>query len=151
MPLKHVFSNILPPGYRLFIVRSVPAASAHKKYSAGKFKACLSGTAFFTGVFICWCWGQKVFWPHDATDFSALRAPEILKTFEIAHFSEKNGSFSCFYGSQSRAFSCKHDKHDLLTLASLILYYQDWRRNGWYAARGGIGHASSWDISCICI
>ena len=49
------------------------------------------------------------FYSHDTTDFSALCALEILKTFEIAHFSLKNGSFSCFFGSSRHAFSCKHE------------------------------------------
>ena len=35
---------------------------------------------------ILWCWGQKVFWPLWYTDFSALCALEILKTFEIHSF-----------------------------------------------------------------
>ncbi len=33
-------------------------------------------------AFTIWCWGQK----YDTTDFSALRAHEILKTFAIRSF-----------------------------------------------------------------
>ena len=32
-----------------------------------------------------------------------------------------SGCFLMFYGSQSHAFSCKHEKHNLLTLVSNIL------------------------------
>ena len=52
------------------------------------------------------------------TDFFAFHAPEILKHSKSAHFSAKNGYFLMFYGSQSHAFSCKHEMHDLGTLAS---------------------------------
>ena len=38
-----------------------------------------------------------------------------------SHFSTKNGYFSVFCGSISHTFSCKHETHDLLTLAS---FYQ---------------------------
>ncbi len=51
-----------------------------------------------------------------------LRTPEILKHLKSAHFSPKNGCFSVFYGSQSHAFSCKHETHDLLTLVSYMMY-----------------------------
>ena len=67
----------------------------------------------------------------------ALCALEILKTFEIAHFffekmacclrsasvGAEQTSTGClaphvFRGLKVMAFSCKHEKHDLLTLAS---------------------------------
>ena len=56
--------------------------------------------------------------PHDATDCSALRASTILKIFKIR---PNRAAFSCFYGSQSHVYSCKHESHDLLTLASYSL------------------------------
>ena len=62
--------------------------------------------------------GSKVFDLMIPTDFFAFHALEILKTFEIRSFSTKNGYFLMFCGSQSHAFSCKHEKHDLLTLVS---------------------------------
>ena len=71
--------------------------------------------------FILWCWGQMAFWLKWCTDFFALRASEILKHLKSAHFSSKNSCFSVFCGSQSHAFSCKHEMHDLLTLASYLL------------------------------
>ena len=67
------------------------------------------------------CWDQKQLTPAMPTDFFAFHALEILKHSKFAHFSLKNGCFLMFGGSQSHAFSCKHETHDLLTLASL--YY----------------------------
>ena len=63
---------------------------------------------------------SKGFAPMMLTDFFAFHAPEILKYSKSAHFSTKNGYFLIFYESQSHAFSCKHEMHDLLTLASYI-------------------------------
>ena len=58
---------------------------------------------------------------HDTTDFSALRALEILKHLKSAHFSAKNGFFSVFYGSSRYAFLCKHEKAYLFD-PGVILY-----------------------------
>ena len=57
------------------------------------------------------------------TDFSALRAPEILKTFEIRPV---RATFSCFYGSQSHPIACEHALDDLLTLASCYYHSIFW-------------------------
>ncbi len=57
------------------------------------------------------------------TDCFAFHALAILKHLKFAHFSMKNGYFSVFVGSISHAFSCKHEMHDLLTLASSF-YFQ---------------------------
>ena len=57
--------------------------------------------------------------PHDATDCSALRASTILKIFKIR---PNRAAFSCFYGSQSHVYSCKHESHNLLTPASCNMY-----------------------------
>ena len=51
----------------------------------------------------------------------ASLAPSALNTFEIAHFSPKNGSFSCFCGSSRHAFSYKYETHVYLTLVSYNL------------------------------
>ena len=69
---------------------------------------------------------------HDTTDFSALRALEILKHLKSAYFSSKNSSFSVFLGSSRHAFSCKHEKHARLTLVS---YYTYCRRRNIYTGR----------------
>ena len=52
------------------------------------------------------------------SDFSVLRTLKIRKHSKSAHFSSKNGYLLMFNGSQSHDFSCKHENHDLLTLAS---------------------------------
>ena len=62
--------------------------------------------------------GSKASAPMMPSDFSSFRAPKIRKTFEIRSFFYKNGYFLMFSGSQSHDFSCKHENHDLLTLAS---------------------------------
>ena len=40
-----------------------------------------------------------------------------------------SGYFLMFWGSQSHAFSCKHETHDLLTLVSYYLYMRSIKSN----------------------
>ena len=51
------------------------------------------------------------------TDCSALRAPAILKTFEIRPF---RAAFSCFAGPKVILFHASMKKYDLLTLVSQL-------------------------------
>ncbi len=50
--------------------------------------------------------------PRTASHFMLPQSPNIRNSPYWA-------TFSCFCGSQSHVFSCKHETHDLLTLVSL--------------------------------
>ena len=48
-------------------------------------------------IFVKWCWGQKVFWPHDTNGLLRILCSRNPKTFEIR---PNRATFSCFAGPQ---------------------------------------------------
>ena len=65
------------------------------------------------------------------TDCSALRAPAILKTFEIRPF---RAAFSCFAGPKVIFFHASMKKYDLLTLVSYHELPDKWASRRFFRA-----------------